>query len=69
MAIHEYVCEAGHLTHLEIISDGPVKCSDISCQFMAFWQPAMPQVSFNHWVPDPREMNAHKERVAAGMYE
>ena len=28
-----------------------------------------PQISLNHWIPDPREMNGEKEFIAAGGYE
>lgn len=28
-----------------------------------------PQLSFNHWVPDPKEMNGEAEFIAAGGYE
>ncbi len=30
---------------------------------------SLPQVSYNHWIPDPREMDGEKEFIAAGGYD
>ena len=68
MPLFDFVCPdcKNADEYLVGIHDSPPVCP---CGAQMVKQIGIPRLNVNHWVPNPLEMNAEKEAIAAGMYE
>ncbi|MDF1545608.1 MAG: hypothetical protein P1R58_10960 [bacterium] len=69
MAFYDYKCECGQAIEVQKRMGEAPKSIRCHCGNKAKRVYHMPHVSFNHWVPDYRQMDGEKEAIAAGMYE
>ena len=67
---YQYKCECGEETEIDkamALCSRRESCPDCGKKMSRVW--SAPVISFNHWVPDPRQMDGEKEFIAAGGYE